>query len=233
VACTPLRSRPATSRHHHFVYNGKEQSHRIYTQAQEPNLTRPLLSAVLLSLTACTDLGPEYESNQNLTTSGATTSSITTSSTETASTPTTTTETSTFSPMSGTWDNTEISFKKDGCGLDSEKMEPLKFSLNPVDASSFLLQQTDDELFWECASSGNASYECTSYVVTEPQPSWDATLQRTFTPVVRFDSEVSATMFVDYTTDCLGADCAYLSDLNGWSYPCLTELNLTLEHTGS
>jgi hypothetical protein len=229
------------------VYNGKKRNRHIDTQTQELNLTRPLLSAVLLSLTACTDLGPEYESNRTSSTSETANSSITTSSThtastvttttpttstETTSTETTTTETSTFSPMSGTWDNTEISFKKDGCGLD-EKMEPLKFSLNPVDASSFLLQQVDNELFWECASSGSASYECTSYVVTEPKPSWDATLQRTYTPVVRFDSEVSATMLVDYTTDCLGADCAYLSDLNGWSYPCLTELNLTLEHTGS
>lgn len=200
-------------------------------------MTRQLLTAALLSLTACTDLGPEYESNLNLLTPGNTTSSITTSSTETTTTPTTstdttTTETSTFSPMSGTWDNTEISLEKNGCGLDSKALEPLNIYLNTVDASSFLLQSVDEELFWECASSGSATYECTSYLLALPSKGWDAVLNYVYTPELQFYSEVSATMLVDFNIECVGADCAYLSDLNGWSYPCLTELNLTLEHAG-
>jgi hypothetical protein len=166
-------------------------------------LTRPLLSAVLLSLTACTDLGPEYESN--------------------------------FSPMPGTWDNTEISIEKNSCGLDFEKMEPLNFSLNPVDASSFLLQSVDAEVFWECASSGSEMYACTSYVVTYPFEGIDAVLNYVYAPGLQFYSEVSATMLLDLTNDCVGVDCSSIEDSRGMklAFPCLTELNLTLEHTGS
>ena len=194
-------------------------------------MIRPLLSAVLLSLAACTDLGPEYESNRTTETANI---SATTATTPTTTTETKTTETSTFSPMAGDWTDTSVTTHKNSCDFQTDKMK-FDLTLTNTDVSSFRLQWVDKIItdVWECASSEPMRYGCTSYTTTDaPFPDFDAKLYAYTTPELLFYDVANAWMYLKINLDCVGADCAYLIDLKNWSYPCLSELNIALEHTG-
>ena len=206
---------------------------------------------LIISLTACANLGPEYESNltantsetasvNNTSTTTLTTSTETTTQTTGTGTTTQTTKTtgtSMFSPMFGIWQRVEVNINSDTCGINPDELLELGFDskyfdLQPIDASSFSVLSIDNLFNPECTNAGSSTpYLCDEINYWSPPTGPQASLEQNFSQTLRFSTEIEAEMLMTYRAACTG-DCI---NLNTWEnpYDCKAEINFILVHSKS
>jgi hypothetical protein len=185
--------------------------------------------------TAPTETGTAPTETGTASTETGTTTATTETGTTTATTETsTTTTTSKFSPIEGVWRVMAMTIGKNGCGIVDDK-EPGAFGVTNIDASSFLLKSMEDlDIHFKCTNTKTLkAYACTSVVMSDPKKSVDAVLNTTITPEVMFGGGFSAEMPINFTVDCVGADCPKVSAASGNVFPCLSEAVLSLQLGGS
>ena len=206
---------------------------------------------LIISLTACANLGPEYESNLTANTSETASVNNTTSTTLTTNTETTTqttgtgtttqttktTGTSMFSPMFGLWERAEVNINSDTCGINPHELLGLSFDskyfdLQPINASSFSVLSIDNVFYTECTNTGSSTtYLCDeiNYWSTPAGPA--ASHEQNFSQTLRFDTEIKTEMLMTYRAICTG-DCV---NTNTWEnpYECNAEINFILVHSKS
>ena len=205
---------------------------------------------LIISLTACANLGPEYESNLTVNTSETASVNNTTTTTPTTSTETTThttgtgtttqttktTSTSILSFFFGIWERRSVDLNNDTCGINPEELLQLGFDskyfdIQPINANSFSIKSMDSVFNTECTNTGSpTTYVCqeVNYWSTPTGP--EASLEQNFSLELQFSTDSAADMFMTYRAICKG-DCANTN--LGWEnpYECKAEINFILLHS--